>query len=205
MTTGLINQKQNFAENVRNAIKYNDFDALVSALSSQIGRIAAKNKQDLVDMAKDAGLPAAIDTKDDDLFAMIASAMFKGNQKLITAILQYSVDKDSVKFENLTGIEEAIGAVANLGSSITNVFVQKEANKGKEIDLKGKRIDQQTAVLNAAALMKQSKDALAIEETRSSASTTRTIIIAGSIGFIFVIGTLAFIGYVRKNKNNAQK
>jgi hypothetical protein len=199
---GIIYQNHNFKDNLRNAVKYDDFDALVNTMSCQIGRIAATNKMDLVRIAKDSGLAVTSDMSDEDMFAVISNALFLGNKTLISKIIEYSVDKSSIKYDNITGIEEAIGAVAGFGASIANIFVQKEITKGKEVDLKGKYIDQQMAVLNAAALMKQSKDALAIEESRSAAGTRKTALIIGGVTFIFIIGTLAFIGYARRAQKN---
>lgn len=199
---GIIYQNHNFKDNLRNAVKYDDFDALVNTMSCQIGRIAATNKMDLVRIAKDSGLAVTSDMSDEDMFAVISNALFLGNKTLISKIIEYSVDKSSIKYDNITGIEEAIGAVAGLGASISNFFAQKEITKGKEVDLKGKYIDQQMAVLNAAALMKQSKDALAIEESRSAAGTRKTALIIGGVTFIFIIGTLAFIGYARRAQKN---
>lgn len=199
---GIIYQNHNFKDNLRNAVKYDDFDALVNTMSCQIGRIAATNKMDLVRIAKDSGLAVTSDMSDEDMFAVISNALFLGNKTLISKIIEYSVDKSSIKYDNITGIEEAIGAVAGLGASISNIFAQKEITKGKEVDLKGKYIDQQMAVLNAAALMKQSKDALAIEESRSAAGTRKTALIIGGVTFIFIIGTLAFIGYARRAQKN---
>jgi len=199
---GIIYQNHNFKDNLRNAVKYDDFDALVNTMSCQIGRIAATNKMDLVRIAKDSGLAVTSDMSDEDMFAVISNALFLGNKTLISKIIEYSVDKSSIKYDNITGIEEAIGAVAGLGASISNIFAQKEITKGKEVDLKGKYIDQQMAVLNAAALMKQSKDALAIEESRSAAGTRKTALIIGGVTFIFIIGTLAFIGSARRAQKN---
>jgi hypothetical protein len=199
---GIIYQNHNFKDNLRNAVKYDDFDALVNTMSCQIGRIAATNKMDLVRIAKDSGLAVTSDMSDEDMFAVISNALFLGNKTLISKIIEYSVDKSSIKYDNITGIEEAIGAVAGFGASIANIFVQKEITKGKEVDLKGKYIDQQMAVLNAAALMKQSKDALAIEESRSAAGTRKTALIIGGVTFIFIIGTLAFIGSARRAQKN---
>jgi hypothetical protein len=199
---GIIYQNHNFKDNLRNAVKYDDFDALVNTMSCQIGRIAATNKMDLVRIAKDSGLAVTSDMSDEDMFAVISNALFLGNKTLISKIIEYSVDKSSIKYDNVTGIEEAIGAVAGFGASIANIFVQKEITKGKEVDLKGKYIDQQMAVLNAAALMKQSKDALAIEESRSAAGTRKTALIIGGVTFIFIIGTLAFIGSARRAQKN---
>jgi hypothetical protein len=206
---GIIYQNHNFKDNLRNAVKYDDFDALVNTMSCQIGRIAATNKMDLVRIAKDSGLAVTSDMSDEDMFAVISNALFLGNKTLISKIIEYSVDKSSIKYDNVTGIEEAIGAVAEavgavagLGASISNIFAQKEITKGKEVDLKGKHIDQQIAVLNAAALMKQSKDALAIEESRSAAGTRKTALIIGGVTFIFIIGTLAFIGSARRAQKN---
>lgn len=202
------------------ALKEKNLPKAHRVMMVELGRIILLNRQDVIDLLNESGLPASADMSNAQIIDIYSSNIHKNPQLMLgTSILLNTYNSKNSGFdgnkdlnvkngyavlrEYFSAADGALGtvagAVSSLGSSAAQIVSGAQQNKAKKLygatDLASQKEATKQALIQSVMAGQQAASDAAMKEQEQKKKTTTYLIIGG---VLVTVGIIAFLALKKR-------